>query len=137
VLEPFEEALTAARGRSHPEQPWRVSRHGIDTVSFAWRDFDADAAVRRLAVTRPDPATGELLSARRKGASSWLTDAPTGARVGLTRSPTGALLLWCEGRLAALCAGDLADHGLASPELLEDGARRASVLARRLGLGPS
>ena len=65
VLEPFEEALVAARGRCHPEQPWQVARHGIDTASFAWRDFDADAAVRRLASTRPDPATGELLSARR------------------------------------------------------------------------
>jgi hypothetical protein len=113
-----------------------VSRHGIDTVSFAWRDFDADAAVRRLAVTRPDPATCELVSARRKGASSWLTDALTGARVGVTRSPTGALLLWCEGRLAALCAGDVTDHGLASPGVLEDGARRACALATRLGLGP-
>jgi hypothetical protein len=135
VLEPFEEALADARGRCHPEQPWRVSRHGVDTVSFAWRDFDADAAVRRLAVTRPDPATGEFVSARRKGASSWLTDALSGARVGLTRSPTGALLLWCEGRLAALCAGDITDHSLASPNLLEDGARRASALATRLGRG--
>lgn len=135
VLEPFGEALATARGRCHPEQPWHVSRHGIDTVSFACRDFDADAAVRRLAVTRPDPATGELVSARRKGASSWVTDALTGARVGLTRSPTGALLLWCEGRLAALCTGDVADHSLASPALLEDGAQRASALATRLGLG--
>jgi len=30
-----------------------------------------------------------------------LTDALTGARAGLTRSPTGALLLWCGGQLAA------------------------------------
>jgi hypothetical protein len=93
VHEAFDEALAAARGRCHPEQPWNLSRHGIDTVSFAWRDFDGDAALHRLAVTPPDPATGELLSARRNGSSSWLTDALTGARVGVTRSPTGALLL--------------------------------------------
>jgi hypothetical protein len=66
VLEPFAEALVAARGRRHPEQPWRVSRHGIDTVSFAWRDFDADAALCRLAVTRPDqpPASCSRLGAK-------------------------------------------------------------------------
>lgn len=56
-----------------------------------------------------------------------------GARVGLTRSPTGALLLWCESRLAALCAGDARDHSLASPELLEDGAQRAAALASGSG----
>lgn len=63
MLPPFEEALADARGRCHPEQPWSVFRHGIDTVSFAWRDFDADAALRRLAGPRPDPATGERLAA--------------------------------------------------------------------------
>jgi hypothetical protein len=135
VLQPFEEALADARGRCHPEQPWSVFQHGIDTVSFAWRDFDADAALRRLAGAQPDPATGELLAPRRKGSSSWLTDALTGARVGMTRSPTGSLLLWCEARLAALCAGDVGDHGLAPAEQLTDGASRAAALAARLGLG--
>lgn len=136
VLASFEDALVAARGRCHPEQPWRLLAHGIDTASFAWRDFDVEAAVRRLAVTRPDPATGELLSARRKGASSWLTDGVTGVRVGLTRSPTGAHLLWCEGRLAALCTGDASNHSLACPELLGSGALCAAALATRLGLSP-
>lgn len=135
MSQPFAEALTEARGRCHPVQPWRVFRHGIDTVSFAWRVFDVTAALSRLTVTQPDPATGELVAPRSKGSSTWLTDPLSGSRVGLTRSPSGVILLWCEGRLAALCADDDGNHDLAPPELLTEGARRATALVRRLGLG--
>ena len=134
MSQPFAQALADTRGRCHPVQAWRVFRHGIDTVSFAWRVFDVTAALDRLAVTQPDPATGELVSSRSKGSSTWLTDPLSGSRVGVTRIPTGGMLLWCEGRLAALCANDASNHDLAPPELLGEGAGRATELARRLGL---
>jgi hypothetical protein len=135
VSQPFAQALADGHGRCHPVQPRRVFRHGIDTVSFAWRVFDLTTVLNRMSVTRPDPATGELVAPRSKGSSTWLTDPLSGSRVGLTRSPTGVRLLWCEGRLAALCADDATNHDLAPPEMLGEGAERANALARRLGLG--
>ena len=61
---------------------------------------------------------------------------PPHERVGLARSPAGATLLWCEGRLSALCSADTHDHSLASPKELTAGAAAATALARRLGLAP-
>jgi len=124
-----------AEALSGPDEPYRVAGHGIDTVSFAWRDFDARRALRRVSVPAPDPDTGEMLNPKRKGGASWLTDPLSGARVGVTRSPTGALLLWCEARLAALCAGDANNHSLARPSQLPVGAATAEALASRLGFG--
>jgi hypothetical protein len=119
-----------------PARPWRVFRHGIDTVSYAWREFDQEAALQRLAAGVRVSESGELLRAKRKAANAWFTDEESGARAGVTKTPTGSALLWCEARLSALCANDATEHGLAAPEMLDDGAEAARAIAGRLGLAP-
>jgi|SRR5579884_3607101 len=143
VRSSFRDALDVHRGLQRqrsalagPAVPWAVVAHGIDTVSFAWRDFDVVQAENRLMRTAPDPATGELVGPSRRGAAAWLTDALSGARVGVIRAAGGARLLWCEARLSALCSADVNDHSLATGLLLLDGAAAATKLANRLGLPP-
>lgn len=123
-----------AQARNVPERPWKVVAFGIDTVSFAWRGFDAHAAADRLANNIPHPETGEVLPTRRKGGSAWVTDEATGARIGLTQTPLGHSLLWCEARLAPLLGNTASDHSLATPDRLSDGAAVGAALARRLEL---
>ncbi len=113
---------------------------GVDTVSFAWRPAATTtwetltAAARRGSLTSFDPYT-------RTGRTVEII--PSARRSYLIREPVGGVrfgffpeheLIWCEGRLAALCAGVSSASGLRPPSLLSHAAALAALSFEQLGM---
>lgn len=114
---------------------FRVSGHGVDSITYALRDVDDDAI--ELAFAQPaclDAATGEILPIAAKGCNRFLVEPATGLRLIFRTTPSGHRLLSTEGRLAPLLSGSVDDRTLADPSRIAYGATRACAIARRLGV---
>lgn len=104
--------------------------NGIDTVSYAFRGFDLREAQDAFNGPRRDSISGRTINPVGRGRTTTLTIAEERTKLGLTVTPSGDALVWCEGSL-----GNVMGQGrvLVRGDQLAAGEVAARAVGRRLG----